>query len=45
MKTNFLILIAVSIFLTLITFVVFIYSINLISESPEFQRYVGGGAV
>ena len=42
MKINLLILNTVSIFLTLISFVVFIYSINLVSESPEFQRHGGG---
>jgi len=45
MKIKLLIVIAVSIFLTLLAFVVFLYSINLVSESPEFQRYIGGGAV
>ena len=45
MKIIPLIIIAVSIFLALITFVVFIYSINLLSESSEFQKHVGGGAV
>jgi len=45
MRTNQLTLIAISIFVTLIIFIVFIYLINLISESPQFQGYIGGGPI
>ena len=45
MKIIHLTLIAVSIFVALISFVVFIYLINLVSESPEFQRYIGAGGI
>jgi len=45
MKTRQLTLIAISIFVALIVFIVFIYLINLISESPQFQGYIGGGAI
>jgi len=45
MKTKLLILFAVSIFVAIISFVVFIYSINLVSESPEFQGHIGGGSI
>jgi len=45
MKTNQLTLIAISIFVALIIFIVFIYLINLISESPQFQGYIGGGPI
>ena len=43
MRIKFLILIAVSIFVTLVTFVVFVYLVNL--ESHASQEYVGGGAI
>jgi len=42
MKTNQLTLIAISIFMALIIFIVFIYLINLESESSEFQVNVEG---
>ena len=45
MKTNQLTLIAISIFVALIIFIVFIYLINLISESPQFQGYLRGGPI
>ena len=45
MKIKLLILITVSIFVALITFVVFVYLINLELESQVFQNHIGGGAI